>query len=119
MSVRRWAASVALVAAASSASAFVGRGQTKRIAAEVLTAMPAAGLERPLRAQRDVRYGSPATPAWLKFSLFAGGSWSASWDRATAVPNRIWGSGIPAPGANADPAIAAAFARELLAEHIA
>ena len=116
----RWAATLAMVVASTTAaSAFVGRGQTDRVAADTLTAMPAAGLKQGLRAQRDVQYTPPPSPAWLKFALFAGGSWHASWDIATAVPNRIWGSGIPAPGANADPAIAEAFARQLLAEHIA
>ncbi|MDQ3337341.1 MAG: hypothetical protein M4D80_19440 [Myxococcota bacterium] len=107
-----------LGALTSSASAFVGAKST-RVTASELTAMPAAQVKRPLRVQPNIRFATQATPAWMKFSLSAGGAWHASWDAATAVPNRIWGSGIAAPGANVSPQVAAAYARQLLAEHIA
>jgi hypothetical protein len=89
-----------------------------RIPADTLTAMPAAGLAKPLRTYRGVRYGERATPAWRRFSLAAGGSWTISWDPATGVPNRIFGSGVPAPGANASPLIAEQIARAMLAQHL-
>lgn len=99
-----------------SADAAVPRS-TPRIAADALTAMPAAGVARPLRAHRDVRWSQPPTAAWQK--LAATGTWQAAWDRATGVPNRIWGSGLAAPGAVASADVAAAFARAALAAHIA
>jgi hypothetical protein len=87
------------------------------IQADTLTAMPAAGVGKPLRAQAAVRWSHPSTAAWQK--LAATGAWRAAWDRATGVPSRIWGSGIAAPGAMASPAVAERFARAALAEHIA
>jgi MYXO-CTERM domain-containing protein len=56
--------------------------------------------------------------AWHAFTADVGGKWRVSWDDATGVPNRIWGSGMPAPGSNADPVMAERFARALLARHI-
>jgi hypothetical protein len=106
----------ALVFLTGTAGAAVPR-TTSRIAADTLTAMPAAGVAKPLRAQRDVRWSHPPTMAWNK--LAATGAWQAAWDRATGVPNRIWGSGLAAPGANASAEVAAAFARAVLADHIA
>ena len=107
-----------LGALTTTASAFVGPKPGKRVVASELTAMPAAAVKRPLRTHARMSFAVKATPAWLKLAL-SGGSWSASWDAATAVPSRIWGSGMPAPGANASPQIAEAFARSLLADHIA
>lgn len=92
--------------------------QGRRIAAEELTAMPAAGV-KPLRAQRMLRASPQPTAAWHRFALAAGGTWRAAWDAATHVPSRIWGPGLPAPGAMASAAIAEQHARRLLAEHIA
>ncbi|HEU4728710.1 MAG TPA: hypothetical protein VFT22_12490 [Kofleriaceae bacterium] len=88
-----------------------------RIAAQSLTAMPAANVKKPLRAERQLRWSHPSTPAWQK--LASVGTWQAAWDRATGVPSRIWGSGIPAPGSIASADVAAAFARAALADHIA
>ena len=88
-----------------------------RVAADTLTAMPASRISKPLRAQPDVKWSHPATSAWQK--LAATGAWQAGWDRATGVPNRIWGSGIPAPGAVANAEVAARFARAALADHLA
>jgi len=95
----------------------VVRRASLRVAADSLTAMPAASLTRPLRVQRQVRSSRPATAAWQKLTL--GGAWQATWDRATGVPSRIWGSGIPAPGSIASAEVAAAFARAQLAAHLA
>ncbi len=105
------------VLATSTAQAVAPR-PARRVVADELTAMPAAALTRSLRAQRTVRYAMQATPAWQRFAAAAGGTWRASWDSATSVPNRMWGPGIPAPGANASPAIAEQVARQLLAVHL-
>lgn len=94
-----------------------GPRATGAIQADTLTAMPAAHLGKPLRAQRDVRWSQPPSAAWQK--LAATGAWRAAWDRATGVPSRIWGPGIPAPGAMASAAVAQRIARAVLAEHIA
>jgi uncharacterized protein (TIGR03382 family) len=95
----------------------VGPRSQRAIVADTLTAMPAAAIAKPLRAQRDVRWSHPPTVGWQK--LAGTGSWRAAWDRATGVPSRIWGSGIAAPGTIASPAAAVAFARAALADHIA
>ena len=105
-----------LVAATAAQSAVPRSGP--RIAADTLTAMPAAGLGKPLRVTRGVRFDIRPTASWQKFSTAAGGRWQVAWDPATGVPNRIWGSGIPAPGANASPQIAEQIARAMLAHHI-
>jgi hypothetical protein len=87
-----------------------------RIAADTLTAMPAANVAKPLRVAPTVRALTTPPLAWSK--LAQTGMWRAEWDAATGVPRQIWGSGIAAPGANADPAIAEAVARQVLADQI-
>jgi cysteine-rich repeat protein len=83
-------------------------------------AAPAAAAPGPLRTTAEVAWNRPARPVpWQRFVAAAGPRWDAAWDRATAVPRRIWGEGLEAPGASADPAIAAAFARAFLADHLA
>ena len=114
--------SLLLTAAAAAAVPRTGRtgdpGSSRpALPADTLTAMPSAGVARPLRAQAAVRWSQPAAAAWQK--LAATGVWHAAWDRATGVPSRIWGSGIAAPGAMAQPAVAERIARAALAEHIA
>ena len=44
--------------------------------------------------------------------------WTALWDRDTDVPVRMWGAGIPAVGAMANPAVAETSARAFLAQHL-
>ena len=91
----------------------------RRVAADELTAMPAAGV-KPLRAQRFLRAAPPQpSAAWQRFALAAGPGWQAAWDPATHVPSRIWGPGLPAPGAMASPAVAEQHARRWLADHLA
>lgn len=60
-----------------------------------------------------------AVDPWSQFVHTAGGSWQSAWDRATQTPIRVWGEGLPAPGSSASPAIAEAFARRVLADHLA
>jgi MYXO-CTERM domain-containing protein len=116
MQARGAAALVATLLVATAADASAPRA-VSGIRADALTAMPVAGVAKPLRAQRDVRWSAPPTAAWRK--LAATGAWRAAWDRATGVPSRIWGSGIAAPGAMASAAAAERVARAVLADHIA
>jgi hypothetical protein len=102
----------------STAHAFVPRS-SPRVAADTLTALPAAGITKPLRGQQALDYHARPSPALAKFQAYAGGRWQVAWDAATGAPTRIWGSGIAAPGANASAAIAEGFARQVLADHIA
>jgi MYXO-CTERM domain-containing protein len=74
------------------------------------------------RAARDLRwFHAPpsAQHAWAAFQATTAGRWHASWDAATGVPARIWGSGVAAPGSVASPAVAEAFARAFLKQHLA
>jgi MYXO-CTERM domain-containing protein len=104
---------------ASTAQAFVPERRGPRPAAETLTAMPGAGVTKPLRVQRQLDWGKPMPPAaWSRLVMATGVSWQAGWDRATGVPSRIWGAGVAAPGANADPAVAERVARQFLADHL-
>lgn len=92
---------------------------TPRVVADELTALPAAKLPAPLRKVADVRWAKSPSAAWTRFEQRMGGRWSASIDRATGVPNRIWGSGYATPGAVALPQVAEGWARSLLADHLA
>lgn len=94
----------------------------RRVAAEELTAMPAAGT-KPLRTARLLRSAPSAahpaaSSAWHQFRTATGAAWHATWDAATNVPSRLWGPGLAAPGANASPALAEQHARRLLAQHL-
>ena len=105
-----------LLAIGATAHATAPRNTATRIAADTLTALPAANVGKPLRIAPTVR-AMPTPPlAWSK--LAQTGTWHAEWDAATGVPRQIWGSGVAAPGANADPAIAEAVARQVLADQI-
>ncbi|MCX5746230.1 MAG: MYXO-CTERM sorting domain-containing protein [Proteobacteria bacterium] len=93
-------------------------GGVVRPVADTLTAMPAAHV-KPLRAIVTYQQGARATRSWQQFATRAGGRWDVSWDAATGVPSRIFGSGIAVPGANASPQIAEVAARQVLADHLA
>src|SRR5688500_18321626 len=76
----------------------------------------------PARTHRSVAWN--AAPSWVNPApwqrfVTAHGGWSAQWDADTGVPQRLWGEGIAAPGAQKSPAIAERVARQLLAEHLA
>jgi hypothetical protein len=90
-----------------------------QINADALTAMPAAGTVKALRTDRKIEWAQAPTAAWSAFAQRHAGAWQAGWDRATGVPSRIWGPGIPAPGAVNDAATAERIAREVLADHLA
>lgn len=90
------------------------------MAAQTLTAMPAAGLAKPLRTHVKLEWKTAAPPlAWSRFVAQRGSAWHAAWDAATGVPSRIWGAGMPAPGSVAHADVAERFARQVLADHIA
>jgi uncharacterized protein (TIGR03382 family) len=69
---------------------------------------PQVSGDRGPRARRTIGYGSIAQLGW-----------KAIFDRDTDVPLRLWGKGVLAPGAVADPAIAEAAARAFLRDHLA
>jgi hypothetical protein len=108
------ATTIALLLTATAAHAVAPRFGA-RAADQGLVAM--TPLRAPLRGHVLVDHGV-RTAAWDRFVAAAGGRWEASWDRATGVPSRIWGEGIAAPGASADPAIAIAAAQRVIAAHL-
>jgi hypothetical protein len=112
------AGSLSLLVSATSVHAVAPRQNARRVVADELTAMPAAGV-KPLRLHRMIRSAPQPVTAWYRFALADGVGWRAAWDVATNVPSRIWGPGLPAPGAMASAAIAEQHARRLLADHIA
>ncbi len=75
-----------------------------------------------VRAQRLVVWDTPppamAIP-WRQFVAIFGPQTRVSWDPVTNVPSRIFGAGLPAPGAMGSPATAARYARDLLRDHLA
>jgi hypothetical protein len=77
----------------------------------------------PLRAEIAAGYGAPPAArraAWERFLRASGSSsWQALWDRDTSSPVRVFGAGVPAPGAVGDPARAEAYARAFIHEHLA
>ena len=84
-------------------------------------AAPASGAGRSVRAFRQVRWDRPSSAgaaAWARFRGRHGHGWRALFDGATGTPLRLFGAGIPAPGASADAAVAERAARALLAEQI-
>lgn len=121
MSFRRSAVVAgSLVALTATASAVVPRPSVPlRPAAEQLTAMPSANLGKPLRSSVGIRFAPQSSAAWTAFQTRAGGRWNSTWDRATGVPSRIWGSGIATPGVIASAQAAEQTARQLLADHLA
>jgi len=70
----------------------------------------AAGEPARLVRMTQPRPTAAGEAAWKAFTT-AYGSWQGLWDASTGVPARIWGEGIAAPGANANPATAEAAAR--------
>ena len=118
MAVLRALAAAACLLAAAPAGA-VNPAVGPHVTAQTLTAMPDAGVTKPLRTHRTYAYAQAApSAAWQAFAGAHAGTWQAAWDVATGVPTRIWGPGIPAPGADADPAIAAQLAWQELADHL-
>jgi len=104
---------LALCASTSTAAAVQQHGSHQRSGLE-------ASSGAPLRLHRlgTSQVPAPRAMAWERFRADAGGSWLADWDEITGAPNRIWGSGVTAVGAQASPAAAEAFARAMLARHL-
>jgi MYXO-CTERM domain-containing protein len=73
------------------------------------------------RSQRVTTTQVPmrAQAAWSAFQHDVGGRWVVSWDEATKVPARIFGSGIEAPGSVAKPGVAEQTSRQMLQRHLA
>jgi MYXO-CTERM domain-containing protein len=88
----------------------------RSIDADGLVAM--VPIKRGLRTHITIDHTVRRTAAWNRFVTAAGGRWSATWDHATAVPSRIWGEGIYAPGSSTDPAVAEAAARAVIEAHL-
>lgn len=102
-------------------------------AAEGMVVTAAAKLPGKVRGARGVQWQRPVATSssaltasavggvdpWSAFVHTAGGSWQSAWDRATQTPIRVWGEGLPAPGSMSSPAAAEAFARRVLADHLA
>jgi cysteine-rich repeat protein len=59
-----------------------------------------------------------AQPGWDALARELGPGSQASWDTVTGVPTRIYGAGIPAPGAMASAAIAEKLARAFVERHL-
>jgi cysteine-rich repeat protein len=55
---------------------------------------------------------------WARFASERGPGWTAVWREATAVPSRVYGSFIPAPGAVRSAPAAAEAAAAVLAAHL-
>src|SRR5262245_20937461 len=104
-----------MLLAASAAHAIAPRG-VRRIDDDGVVAMGTKAV--PVRRQIRLDHAPMRPVEWQRFVAAAGGTWTATWDHATAVPSRIWGSGIAAPGASADPDIAARAARDVIAAHL-
>ena len=90
---------------------------TPRLAAETLTALPAAQLPEPLRTSVPLVAQARPPIAWM--GLAARGHWEATWDPATGLPRQIWGRGVTIANANADASVAEAAARSMLADQLA
>lgn len=56
--------------------------------------------------------------AWARFTAAHGPKWRASWDAGTQVPSRVYGAGLPAPGATTDAKLAEDAVRALLGAHL-
>lgn len=72
------------------------------------------------RTHRPIVWAAPpkAQAAWSRFQEVHGAGWRASFDGDSSVPQRIFGPGIPAPGASLSPAAAEAAAKALLRAHL-
>lgn len=112
--------------ASPSALAVQAPAKAGRTAASIAPAVSSGGLEAakgqpaiPLEIRAT--WGAPPTSrsaAWARFERARGAGWQALWDRDTEAPLRVFGRGIPAPGAVASAPAAEAQARAFLAEHL-
>lgn len=107
----------------------MARRTSRLIAASALTAV--AALAPPVYALRGTGTDLALAPAPVTSSIAPAAATAQAaalahagfdrgqWDVATGVPSRLWGTGIAAPGASADPALAEAAARRVLHAHLA
>lgn len=127
-----------LLAAVAVSAAPVGKGEPASLQAQLsseglshhdpaeggLVVTKAAAVRGAPRAVRGVQWqrqavAGPGVDPWSQFVNSSGATWQSAWDRATQTPIRVWGEGLPAPGSMASPAAAEAFARGVLAQHLA
>lgn len=96
-------------------SALAVKAPLGRISSGGLEAAPGIA---PLRREATVSYSDiprGRKAAWDHFLADAGGGlWQALWDSSTGVPLRVFGRGIPAPGALQDDAAAERHARAFI-----
>lgn len=79
---------------------------------------------KPLRINRQVSTQLPSNPksaqAWQEFeSRHTSGQWQVLWDQDTAVPLRIYGSGLSAPDVIDSASMAASHAQQQLIQNMA
>lgn len=112
-------AAAAVSTAASSSHAVTAHGQQSQGILELAHAGPLAAAEA--RALRLTRSDVPRSKrnVYQRFLNDVGGRWVASWDDASLVPLRIFGSGVAVPGSVAQPHTAEQFAQSMLQRHIA
>jgi len=111
----------ALLTVASTASAAPSSDRSRHSHDRAQELLAGANLSKPVRAYADVAWNQTPAPrraAWQRLQAAMPGMASASWDRATGVPSRIWGRGLDVPGSVADAAIAEAAAWRVLAQHL-
>lgn len=74
-----------------------------------------------MRVQRAVDLAAPtpkaAALAWRRLAAELGPA-QAIWDADTGVPTRVWGAGLPAPGAVSSSLVAQRTAQDFLAAHL-
>ncbi|MEZ4366542.1 MAG: DUF4215 domain-containing protein [Kofleriaceae bacterium] len=115
-----------LTASPAGAVAPVSRAPSPTVAARHaggVVVMPGAHIKGTPRAAVRIEHGPGAAGSarasrWARFVAQRGAGWEASWDRATAVPSRVWGPGIASPGVMASAAAAEGAAWAALAAHL-
>lgn len=108
---------LALIAAATT---FAGRSDAVQQPTHLPHGLELADATTTARAVRTHTTHVPKVQAanWRAFRHDIAGSWVASWDEGTAVPNRIWGTGVAAPGVIKSADAALQFSRDMLARHL-
>ena len=112
---RRWGAVVATLPALLLATDALAVRQPDRL--DERPVETAIGRGR-LFAPTSWQVPASAAKAWTRLTDTHGRRWQAVWDLDRGIPLRVFGEGIAAPGASADPVIAADAARKLLAAHL-
>ena len=114
-----WSAAAAVLLSSVTQPAGAVAPDRRRAARPEIDSTSALTLKAPLRQTIDVEHVVPSVRqrAWDDFVAATGGKWTASWDRATGVPSRLWGGSAHVPGVNGSPALAEMVARGFLRQH--